>query len=326
MAKIVVTARFPATAGGWQEQLAGHQVVGAIDGPEPRWPRARWLAELADAEALICLLSDRIDAAVLAGAPRLRVVANFAVGVDNIDVAAAQARGVAIANTPDVLTEATADFAMLLLLAAARRLGEGEALVRAGAWDGWAPDLLLGTALGSLGIIGLGRIGRAVARRARGFGLRVVAAEHDRAGPGDVSDDDGIERVPLAALWGQVDAISLHCPLTPATRGLVDRAAIARMRPGAILVNTARGAIVDDDAVAEALERGHLGGAGLDVFTHEPAIAPRLLAAPRTVLAPHLGSATTTARVRMAELCMTAVRDVLTGRVPANLVAPRVRP
>lgn len=319
MAKVVVTARFPPIAAGWARWLPGHTIVGAIDGPEARWPRERWRAELADADALICLLSDRIDDAVLADAPTLRVVANFAVGVDNIDVAVAHARGVAIANTPDVLTEATADFAILLLLAAARRLGEGEALIRRGAWDGWAPDLLLGTELGSLGIIGLGRIGRAVARRAQAFGMRVVAADHRGAGAGD----DGIARVPLDALWGEVDAISLHCPLTPATRGLVDRAALARMRPGAILVNTARGAVIDDDAVADALERGHLGGAGLDVFTHEPAIAPRLLAAPRTVLAPHLGSATTTARVRMAELCMTAVREVLAGRRPANLYAPR---
>lgn len=317
MAKVVVTARFPAIAGGWAGRLPGHTVVGAIDGPEPRWPRDRWLAELADADALICLLTDRVDAAVLDAAPRLRVVANFAVGVDNVDVAAAAARGVAVANTPDVLTEATADFAILLLFAAARRLGEGEALVRSGQWQGWAPDLLLGADLGTLGIVGLGRIGRAVARRARGFGLQVIAAAH--RGGADAGDD-GIARVPLDALWGAADAISLHCPLTPATRGLVDAAALARMRPGAILVNTARGAVIDDDAVADALERGHLGGAGLDVFTHEPAIAPRLLAAPRTVLAPHLGSATTTARVQMAELCMTAVREVLAGRTPANLV------
>ena len=313
MAKVVVTARFPAIAPGWAARLPDHALVGSIDGPDARWSRERWLAELGDAEALICLLTDRIDDAVLAAAPRLKVIANFAVGVDNIDRDGARARGIVVANTPDVLTEATADFAMLLLLAAARRLREGELLVRRGLWAGWAPDLLLGAEVGSLGIIGYGRIGRAVARRARAFGMRVVVAEH-----GGRHDDD-VEAVPLDALWGQVDAISLHCPLTPATRGLVDRAAIARMRPGAILVNTARGACIDDDAVAEALERGHLGGAGLDVFTDEPTIAPRLLAAPRTVLAPHLGSATTTVRVRMAELCMTAVREVLAGRCPENV-------
>lgn len=322
MAKVVVTARFPPIAAGWASALPGHAIVGAMEGPEVRWPRERWLAELADADALICLLTDRIDDAVLAAAPRLRVVANFAVGVDNIDLAAARARGVAVANTPDVLTEATADFAMLLLLAVARRLGEGEALVRAGQWQGWAPDLLLGADIESLGIIGLGRIGRAVARRAQAFGMRVLAAD-TRGVP---ASGDGVIGAPLDALWGAVDAISLHCPLTPATRGVVSRAALARMRPGAILVNTARGPCIDDDAVADALERGHLGGAGLDVFTGEPAIAPRLLAAPRTVLAPHLGSATTTTRVRMAELCTTAVRDVLAGGRPANLVvAPEAR-
>ncbi|MEZ4402118.1 MAG: D-glycerate dehydrogenase [Kofleriaceae bacterium] len=315
MAKVVITTCLPEGQPSWRLGLAAHTLVEPTEGG---WPRARWLAELATADALVCLLHDRVDAEALAAGPRLRVVANYAVGVDNIDLAAAAARGVVVANTPDVLTDATADFTWALLLAAARRLGEGERLVRAGGWAGWSPTLLLGAELAgrTLGVVGLGRIGRAVARRAAGFGMRVIATGRRPTAA------DGVEVVGLDQLLAEADVVSLHCPLTPATRHLIDAAALARMRPGAILVNTARGGCIDDDAVAAALERGHLGGAGLDVFTHEPAIAPRLAAAPRIVLAPHLGSATTTARVRMAELCMTAVADVLAGREPSNRVRP----
>jgi glyoxylate reductase len=309
--RVVATTHLP---GDPARLLDGHQWIGPVAG-EDAWPRSRWLAEAATADALVCLLSDRIDAAALDAAPRLRVVANYAVGVDNVDIAAATARGVAVANTPDVLVEATADFTFALLLAAARRLGEGERLVRAGAWRGWTPSLLLGgdVAGKTLGIVGMGRIGRAVARRARGFSMPVVFTR------GAAKDIDARE-VTFDELLATSDVISLHCPLTPETRGLFDARAFAAMKPGAILVNTARGAIVDDGALAAALESGHLGGAGLDVFTDEPRIDPRLLAAPRAVLAPHLGSATTNARIRMAELCVTAVRDVLAGRRPPNLV------
>ena len=314
MARIVLTSRLPEGQPSWRRWLDGHALIE----PAEAWSRAAWLAEAADAEALVCLLGDRIDDATLAAMPRLRVVANFAVGYDNVDLAAATARGVIVSNTPDVLTEATADFTWALLLAVARRLGEGERLVRAGQWRGWTPELLLGTELGgrTLGIVGLGRIGRAVARRAAGFGMRVIASGRAGGSDGDVA------RVPLPELLAQADVVSLHCPLTPATRGLIDAAALGAMKPGAILLNTARGACVEDGALAAALERGHLGGAGLDVFVDEPRIDPRLLAAPRIVLAPHLGSATTTARVRMAELCISAVRDVLSGVVPPNQVRP----
>jgi glyoxylate reductase len=311
--RVVATTHLP---GDPARLLEGHEWCGPVAG-EDAWPRARWMAELGSADALVCLLSDRIDAAALDAGPRLRVVANYAVGYDNVDLAAATARGVAVANTPDVLVEATADFTFALLLAAARRLGEGERLVRAGQWRGWAPEQLLGADVGgrTLGIVGMGRIGRAVARRARGFAMRVL---YTRGDGGDVE----ATRVSLDELLAASDVVSLHCPLTPETRGLVDARALAAMKPGAILVNTARGAIVDDGALAAALEGGHLGGAGLDVFTDEPRIDPRLLVAPRVVLAPHLGSATTTARTRMAELCVTAVRDVLAGRRPSNLVNP----
>jgi glyoxylate reductase len=291
---------------------AGHVGVGAV--------------ELADAEALICLLLDRIDAAVLARAPALRVVANCAVGIDNVDVAAATTRGIAVTNTPDVLTRATAELTFALVLAAARRLGEGERLVRSGAWRGWALDQLLGVELAGkqLGVVGFGRIGQAVARRAHGFEMRVVYA-----GPREVPEAvAGVpaRRVPLDELFATSDVVSLHCPLTPETRRVVDARRLARMKPGAILVNTARGACVDEPALIEALEAGRLGAAALDVYDREPEIDPRLLACPRLTLAPHLGSATTEARTQMAQLCADAVIAVLSGRRPPNLVNPAVWP
>lgn len=266
--------------------------------------------ELGDADALVCLLLDRIDAAVLARAPRLRAIATCAVGYDNVDVAAATARGIAVANTPDVLTEATAELAFALLLAAARRLPEGEALVRSGAWPGWRLDQLLGVELAgkTLGIVGFGRIGRAMARRAEAFGMTVIHSDPHRGG------------IALDALFAQADVVSLHCPLTPETRGLVDARRLALMKPTGIVVNTARGACVDDGALADALVAGRLFAAALDVFTGEPALDPRLLAAPRLVLAPHIGSATTETRTRMAQLCADAVIAVLSGARPANQV------
>ncbi|MCX5741238.1 MAG: D-glycerate dehydrogenase, partial [Proteobacteria bacterium] len=246
--------------------------------------------------------------------PRLRVVANCAVGVDNIDLRACAARGILVANTPDVLTEATAEFAFLLALAVARRLGEGERLVRSQAWTGWALDQLLGVSLvgATLGIVGMGRIGQALARRARGFGMEVVFAGR--------TDHAPYERVELDDLFARADVVSLHCPLTPATRHLVDGARLARMKPTAILVNTARGGCVDEEALFEALTAGRLHGAGIDVYAHEPAIDKRFYTCPRLVLAPHIGSATTKTRTAMAQLCVHAVREVLAGRQPANLV------
>jgi glyoxylate reductase len=267
--------------------------------------------DLSDADALICLLLDRIDASVLARAPKLRIVANCAVGYDNVDVAACTAAGVAVTNTPDVLTEATAELAFALILAAARRLPEGEHLIRAGAWPGWRLDQLLGVELAgkTLGIVGMGRIGRAVARRAEAFGMRVIAA-----GRGDSIDD----------LFAAADVVSLHCPLTPATRGLVDPRRLALMKPSAILVNTARGALVDEGALVDALRAGRIFAAALDVYAHEPEIDPRLLDCPRLILAPHIGSATTETRTQMAQLCADAVIDVLSRKRPRHLVNPEV--
>jgi glyoxylate reductase len=274
--------------------------------------------DLSTTEALICLLVDRVDAAVLARAPALRVVACCAVGLDHVDLAAATARGVWVTHTPDVLTEATAELTVALLLAAARRLGEGERLVRSGAWRGWALDQLLGCGLTGklLGIVGLGRIGLAVARRAAALGMRVAYA-----GPREAAAAPG-PRLPLDELFATADAVSLHCPLTPATARLVDARRLALMKPTAILVNTARGGCVDEPALIAALEAGRLFGAALDVYDREPALDPRLLSCPRLTLAPHIGSATTEARIQMAQLCADSVLAVLAGRRPAHVANP----
>src|SRR5688572_6352445 len=234
--------------------------------------RDELVAALYDADALICLLSDKIDDELLEGAPRLGIVANHAVGLDNVDLAAARRRGVAVTNTPDVLTEATADLTLALLLAVARRVVEADGLARSGAWRGWEPDQLLGVELAgrTLGIVGMGRIGRAVARRAAGFGLRVIySAPREAAGV-------AAPRLPLDALLAEADLVSLHVPLTGETRGLLGRRELSLMKPGAILVNTARGACVDEAALIEALDAGRLGGAGLDVYAEEPAIPEAL--------------------------------------------------
>lgn len=305
--------------------LAVGPILGdGVDYDEPaagRLRRSELLERLPGARGLIALLTDTIDTELLDAGGALEVVANFAVGYDNVDLAAATERGVVVTNTPDVLTEATADFAFALLLAAARRIVEGDALVRGGGWTGWHPKQHLGADVGgaTLGIVGLGRIGQAVARRAAGFGMTVLAAARDGAAP-----RDGIARVPLEELLARSDFVSLHCPLTPETHHVIDAAALAAMKPSAILVNTARGPCVDEDALVAALDRGALAGAGLDVFEDEPAVHPGLLASQRVVLAPHAGSATYTARRRMGEICANAVADVLAGRRPPTVVNPAV--
>jgi glyoxylate reductase len=287
--------------------------------------RPALLARVRDADALIPLLTDASDAALLDAAPRLRVVANFAVGTNNVDLVEATRRGVAVTNTPDVLTESTADLAFGLLLAAARRFREGEQLVRSGAWRGWEPEQLLGVQLhgATLGIVGFGRIGQAVARRARGFAMRVLYASPRRA-PIEVEQALAAEHVALDELLARADLISLHAPLTDGTRHLIDAPRLARMKPDAVLVNTSRGPLVDEVALADALARGRLGGVGLDVYEREPAVQAALLASERAVLLPHIGSATRSARDAMARLAAEGVLDVLEGRVPRHLVNPEV--
>jgi glyoxylate reductase len=244
-----------------------------------------------EAQALITLVSDPVTERVLTGAPNLRIVANYAVGVDNIDRAAAAARGIFVTNTPGVLTEATADLTMALLLALSRRVIEGDRMVRSGRFAGWAPDLLLGTELKGkvFGILGPGRIGRAVARRARAFGMTILASGRSAR---DERDPDDPPRVSFDDLLRRADVISIHAPLTSETRGLFGKETLARMKAGSYLLNTSRGPIVDESALAEALASGHLAGAGLDVYENEPGITPALLDENRIVLMPHAGSAT----------------------------------
>lgn len=277
------------------------------------------------AAAAVTLLTDRVDEALLATAPALRLVANVAVGVDNVDLVACATRGVIVTNTPDVLTEATADVAFGLLLAAARRLAEGDRLVRAGQWSGWTTTFLLGRRVHgtTLGLVGFGRIGKAMARRARGFGMHVLYTQRTRL-PEPLERALGATFVAdLDELCAWSDAVSLHCPLTQDTRHLFDAARLGRMRPGAVLVNTARGALVDEAALAHALREGPLAAAGLDVYEDEPRVSPELLALPNVVLAPHVGSAEPETRLAMARLALDNARRVLAGEAALTPVGPR---
>jgi glyoxylate reductase len=291
----------------------------AVGHPERPTTAEELVAGCCGARALVAMLTDRIDGAFLDACPTLEVIANYAVGVNNVDLEACRARGLWVTNTPGVLTDATADFTLALLLACARRLPQGEAELRAGRWQGWTPLHGWGLPHRRLGIVGLGRIGQAVAKRAQAFGIE-VRHHSPRADAGEAL---GIPGMGLEALLGWADVISLHCPLNPETRRLLDRRRLGQMRRGAILLNTARGPVVDEEALAEALESGQLGAAGIDVYEREPAVPPRLLAAPNALLAPHLGSATAEARTAMGQLAAQAVIDVLEGREPAH---PVVRP
>ncbi|CAA9325157.1 MAG: D-3-phosphoglycerate dehydrogenase [uncultured Gemmatimonadetes bacterium] len=285
--------------------------VGTVAGPHG------WRDALGEAAALLCLLTDTVDAALLESAPRLRIVANAVVGFNHVDVAACRARGIVVTNTPDVLTAATAELAWALLLAAVRRLPQAERSLRAGEFHGWGFWDYLGDGLEgrTLGIYGMGRIGRAVARRAGGFGMRVIY--HSRTPlPADEERALDAERVSFGDLLARGDVISLHAPLTPETRHAFGRDALARMRPGSVLVNTARGPLVDEAALADALRDGPLAAAGLDVYEHEPAVHPGLLELPNVVLLPHIGSATRGTRTAMAMLAARNVHAVLSGHPP----------
>jgi glyoxylate reductase len=273
-------------------------------------PREQMLTRLAGCAGLLSMLNDRVDGAVMDAGP-LRVVANHAVGVDNIDLAAAGERGVTVTNTPGVLTDATADLTFALLLAVARRLPEAEAYLRGGRFRGWQPTLLRGMDLrgATLGIVGLGRIGKAVAHRARAFGMELIHSSRS----GGVSLDE---------LLSRSDVVSLHCPLTPKTRHLIDASALRRMKRTAILINTARGPVVDEAALAQALNQGWIAGAGLDVFEAEPEVNPALLRCPNAILLPHLGSATYGTRERMGQMVAADIIAVLHGQTPNHLVSP----
>lgn len=315
MARVLVTRRLP--EGGLEPLVAaGHEVVARVDDDEP-FTHDELVARIAHADALVCLLTDRVDAEVLnAGTPRLKVVANAAVGYDNVDVATAASLGIAVCNTPGVLDETTADLAFLLILTASRLSSTAESDLRTGRWPGWGINQYLGRDVhgATLGLIGYGRIGRAVARRAAGFGMQVL--HHSRSDAGEPGYVPALDR-----LLADSDVVSIHVPLTAETHHLIGERQLALMRPHAVVVNTARGPIVDEEALAVALEEGRIFAAGLDVYEREPEVHPRLLAAPRTVLLPHIGSASLATRTRMAQVASEGAREVLAGRRPANLVS-----
>ena len=284
-----------------------------------------WLASAeptpqGDFLALVPLLSRWVGGTELKRLPKLKVVANCAVGHDNVDVVAAEMRGVKVTNTPDVLTDATADLTWALILACARRVVEGAEVVKSGRWSGWHPELLLGIELRgrTLGLFGAGRIGQAVGRRATAFGMRVLYTARN-ARP-EFERAIGATRVERSRLFRESDVLSLHVPSRPETSGVIDGDALRQMKPTAILINTARGDLIREEAVAIALEEGRLGAAGLDVYLDEPAIHPRLIAAPRTVLLPHIGSATLEARRQMAAIAVANVQAVLQGDAPLTPV------
>jgi glyoxylate reductase len=318
VARVLVTRQLP--EGGLDPlTAAGHEIVTGAAGDDTPLTPDELVTAAGKVDGIVCVLTDRIDATVLrAGAPGLRVVADVAVGYDNIDVDAARERGVLVANTPGVLTDATADLAIALLLAVTRRLGEGERLIRSDTGWAWAIDFMLGTSLQgkTLGIVGYGAIGRATAARARAFGMAI--AYHQRREAEDAGDATFLA---LDDLLATSDAVSLHCPLTPQTRHLIDGDALRRMLASAYLVNTARGPIVDEAALVDALADGMIAGAALDVFEEEPAVHPGLLGLDNVVLVPHLGSATVETRTAMADLAARNVVAVLGGEPPLTPVA-----
>ncbi|MSR07288.1 MAG: D-glycerate dehydrogenase [Gemmatimonadetes bacterium] len=309
MADVIIAAELRELVG--DDPVPGHAV---------RWLKAEEPTPKGDYVAIVPILSRWMGGTEFKQLPKLRIVANCATGVNNVDLVAAEMRDIIVTNTPDVLTESTADLAWALLLAVTRRLKEGMQLIASGEWKGWHPTQLLGTELmgRTLGLVGAGRIGKAVGRRARGFGMRVVYA--DRAAQAEFDDATGATRVDLPRLLAESDVVSLHVPVTPETKGLMNRERFQAMKQGAVLINTARGDVVRESALIEALEQGTLGGAGLDVFADEPNVDPRLIAHPRVVTLPHIGSATWETRRGMADLALRNVRAVLAGEPPVTPV------
>ncbi|HOL14066.1 MAG TPA: D-glycerate dehydrogenase, partial [Bacillota bacterium] len=288
--------------------------------PSDQMPRNQLLELIPEADALICLLSETIDREVISRAPKLKVISNYAVGYNNIDVAFATERKIYVTNTPDVLTEATADLAWALLLAAARRVVEGDEMVRQNRFTGWAPDLLLGldVAYKTLGVVGLGRIGLAVARRAKGFGMRVLYWSKNRKEQWE--EQFGLEYQPLDTLLQTADFVSLNVALTPETHHLIGEKEFSLMKNTAILVNTARGPVVDEAALAAALREKKIWAAGLDVYENEPEVHPDLLKLDNVILAPHVGSGTIDTRAKMAEMVVSNVLMALKGQRPTNAI------
>jgi glyoxylate reductase len=310
MSRVLLTRRVPSSV---LSQLESQHTVDLNDNES--LPREDLKRRLADKDALVCVLTDKIDGEVMDAGPALKVIANIAVGFDNIDIAAARERGIIVTNTPDVLTDAVAELTWALILGIARRVGEGDRLIRAGNWKRWGLDFMLGTELNGkqLGIIGAGRIGRTVAAKAPAFGMKAVFARR----PSEVKDSAYMS---LDQLLVSSDVISIHTPQTPQTHHLIDKKAFARMKRSALLVNTARGPIVDEEALVWALEERLIAGAALDVYEKEPQVHPGLLDRENVLLVPHLGSATRETRTAMAELAVRNALAVLAGDEPLTPV------
>jgi glyoxylate reductase len=319
--KVYVTRRIPPV--GLDRILAETEAI-VWEGKVPP-PKEEIIRQVAECDGLVCLLTDPIDAEVMDAAPRLRVIAQMAVGYDNIDIQAATARGIPVGNTPGVLTETTADFAWALLMATARRIGDGQNYIRDGQWQTWGPMVLLGPDLhgATLGIIGLGRIGAAVARRARGFNMRVLYYNPEPAP--ELASEVGASYASMDTLLAESDFVSLHCPLTPETVHLIGSEELRKMKPGALLINTARGPVVDQDALVEALQSDILAGAGLDVTDPEP-IDPDhpLVHLENVIVTPHIASASIGARNKMAELTAANLLAGLRGEQLPHPVNPAV--
>lgn len=318
--RVLVTRRLPSAA---RARLAARCRLDVHD-RSAELPRSDLLRRVRGCDGLLCLLTDRVDGELLAAAPRLRAVSTYSVGYDHIDLKACAARGVAVTHTPGVLTETVADFTWALLLAAARRVVEGDQWIRRGRYHGWDPMLLLGTDVHrkTLGLAGFGRIGQAVARRARGFSMKVLYHDVHPASQ-EVERECGAIRVPLAELLAASDFVSVHAALDAGSRHLIGARELAAMKPGAFLINTSRGAVVDEKALVRALEEGRLGGAALDVFEREPLLEPGLRGRANALLQPHLASATEETRSRMAEMAADGLLDSLEGRRSPYLVEER---
>lgn len=317
MLNVFVTRKLPGNA---LDKLRSQYNV-TVNPEDRNITKEELLKAVAGQDALISMLSDPVDRDVIAAGDRLKVIANYAVGFNNIDVEAASERKIPVCNTPDVLTNASADFAWTLLMAAARRLIEGDAMTRAGKFSGWAPELLLGVEVygKTLGIIGAGRIGQAVAKRALGFEMRTLYHNRSRL-PHNVEQELKMEYIDLETLLKESDFVSIHCPLTPETRYLIDRPELELMKPTAVLINTARGPVVNETALVQALKDKVIYGAALDVFEDEPQLKPGLADLDNVVLAPHIASAATETRTKMAEMVVDDVLTALAGGQPRNLV------
>ena len=323
MSKIFVTRKIP---GGHLEKLktAGHEVtISEFNRP---LTGAELVEKVKGADGLLTLLTDRVDGDLIdAAGPQLKIISNYAVGFDNVDVKAATDRGVVVVNTPsEEVNEAVAEHTWALILSLARRVVEADEATRRGGYKGWEPDIFLGVSLigKTLGIVGLGRIGSMVARRAKGYNMKVLYNKHD---PDPEAEKElGVIFTPLDELLAKSDFVSLHVPLTDETRHMINKATLAKMKKGSFLVNTARGPVVDERDLVEALKAGHLSGVALDVYDNEPNIDPELLLMPNTITTPHIASATWEAREKMGQQAVSAILETLSGKKPQNLVNEEV--